>query len=136
MRLGPGQRKCHIAAGKQLQDLVQRFSARGVNVHHCLRIQHEPTDRCGTLRDQCLDFFRKQIGIGKVEMAFTLINVAGQRAVRVSLQPEFFSGMLQSPFVEQRKKGVPPQEIAPEIADPLVGRASPCRKRSSWTSDR
>ncbi len=54
------------------------------------------------------------------KMAFTLIDVAGQQAVRVSLKPEFFAKMLGSPFVELRKKGVPPQDIAPEIADPLV----------------
>ena len=54
------------------------------------------------------------------KMAFTLVDVANQRAVRVSLKPEFFAKMLESPFVEQRKKGVPPQDIAPEIADPLV----------------
>lgn len=54
------------------------------------------------------------------KMAFTLVDVASQRSVRVSLKPEFFAKMLESPFVEQRKKGVPPQDIAPEIADPLV----------------
>lgn len=54
------------------------------------------------------------------KMAFTLIDVAGKRAVRVSLKPQFFANMLQSPFVEQRKQGVPPQDIAPAIADPLV----------------
>ncbi len=54
------------------------------------------------------------------KMAFTLIDVAGGRAVRVSLKPEFFAKMLESPFVEQRKNGIPPQDIAPEIAVPLV----------------
>lgn len=54
------------------------------------------------------------------KMAFTLVDVAGQRSVRVSLKPDFFAKMLESPFVEQRKKGVPPQDIAPEVADPLV----------------
>ena len=54
------------------------------------------------------------------KMAFTLIDVAAQRAVRVCLKPEFFAKMLESPFVEQRRKGVPPQDIAPEIGDPLV----------------
>ncbi len=54
------------------------------------------------------------------KMAFTVVDVAGQRAVRVSLKPGFFEKMLESPFVEERKKGVPPQDIAPEIADPLV----------------
>jgi formylmethanofuran dehydrogenase subunit E len=56
------------------------------------------------------------------KMAFTLIDVAGQRSVRISLKPEFFAGMLKSPFVEQRKAGVPPQDIAAEVAEPLVER--------------
>ena len=54
------------------------------------------------------------------KMAFTLIDVAGQRAVRVSLKPGFFAKMLESPFVELRKQGVPPQKIDPGVADPLV----------------
>ena len=54
------------------------------------------------------------------KMAFTLVDVNGKRAVRVSLKPEFFSRMLQSPFVEQRKRGIPPQDIPAEIADPLI----------------
>ena len=54
------------------------------------------------------------------KMAFTLIDVQGKKSTRVSLKPGFFANMLKSPFVEQRKKGVPPQDIAPEIADPLV----------------
>ncbi len=54
------------------------------------------------------------------KMAFTLIDVQGQRSVRVSLKPEFFARMLKSPFVEQRKQGIPPQDIAPEITGPLV----------------
>jgi formylmethanofuran dehydrogenase subunit E len=53
------------------------------------------------------------------KMAFTLIDVAGKRAVRVSLKSKFFAGMLKSPFVEQRKIGVPPQDVPPEICDPL-----------------
>ena len=54
------------------------------------------------------------------KMAFTLIDIRGKRSVRVSLKPEFFARMLKSPFVEQRKQGIPPQAIAPEVADPLV----------------
>ncbi len=54
------------------------------------------------------------------KMAFTLVDVPSQRAVRVSLKPEFFARMLQSPFLEQRKRGVPPQKIPAEIADPLI----------------
>ncbi len=56
------------------------------------------------------------------KMAFTLIDNASGRAVRVSLKPEFFAAALNSPFVQQRKRGVPPQEIAPEIAEPLIAK--------------
>ena len=45
-------------------------------------------------------------------MAFTLIDVASGRRVRVHLKPDFFEQTLQSPFVRQRRAGVPPQEIA------------------------
>ncbi len=54
------------------------------------------------------------------KMAFTLIDVASLRSVRVSLKPEFFGNMMQSPFVEQRQSGILPQDISAEIADPLV----------------
>ena len=56
------------------------------------------------------------------KMAFTLIDQGTGRAVRVSLKPDFFEKALASPFVQQRKAGVPPQDIAPEIADPQVER--------------
>jgi len=56
------------------------------------------------------------------KMAFTLIDQQTGRAVRVSLNPDFFEKALASPFVQKRKDGVPPQDIAPEIADPLVDR--------------
>ncbi len=54
------------------------------------------------------------------KMAFTLIDVKNQKAVRVRLKTEFFEKMLSSPFVEERKKGVLPQDVPAEIADPLV----------------
>ncbi len=54
------------------------------------------------------------------KMAFTLIDNKTGKSVRVSLNPEFFAKTLGSPFVQQRKDGVPPQDIASEIADPLV----------------
>ena len=54
------------------------------------------------------------------KMAFTLIDAKSGRSVRVSLKPEFFAMALNSPFVQQRKAGVPPQDIPAEIADPLV----------------
>jgi len=54
------------------------------------------------------------------KMAFTLTEAATGRSVRVSLRPEFFEKALGSPFVQKRKAGVPPQDIDPEITDPLV----------------
>lgn len=54
------------------------------------------------------------------KMAFTLIDQKTGRSVRVSLKPDFFEKALSSPFVQQRKAGVPPQDISPDIANPLV----------------
>ena len=54
------------------------------------------------------------------KMAFTLIDVKTGRAVRVSLKPDFFEMALKSPFVQKRKAGVPPQDIEPEVTNPLV----------------
>lgn len=56
------------------------------------------------------------------KMAFTLIDQQTGRSVRVSLKPGFFEKALGSPFVQKRKAGVPPQDIEPEIADPLINR--------------
>lgn len=56
------------------------------------------------------------------KMAFTLVDQQTGRAVRVSLKPGFFENALGSPFVQQRKAGVPPQDIKPEITDPMVAR--------------
>ncbi len=54
------------------------------------------------------------------KMAFTLIDTKRNKAVRVQLKPEFFGKMLGSPFVQQRKQGVPPQDIPASVTDPLV----------------
>jgi formylmethanofuran dehydrogenase subunit E len=56
------------------------------------------------------------------KMAFTLIEAKSGKGIRVSLKPEFFEKALQSPFVQERKKGVPPQDISPETTNPLVER--------------
>jgi formylmethanofuran dehydrogenase subunit E len=56
------------------------------------------------------------------KMAFTLVDTRTGRAVRVSLKPDFFEKALNSPFVQERKKGVPPQDIPAEITAPLVER--------------
>ena len=56
------------------------------------------------------------------KMAFTLIDTETNRAVRVSLKPDFFEKALSSPFVKKREAGVKPQDIEPEITDPQVER--------------
>src|SRR5512135_2687324 len=45
------------------------------------------------------------------KMAFTLVDQGNGKAVRVSLKPDFFENALNSPFVQQRKAGVLPQDI-------------------------
>ena len=55
------------------------------------------------------------------KMAFTLVEAATGKAVRVRLKDEFFKNLLyNSPFVKLRKDGVAPQDVPAEIADPLV----------------
>ena len=54
------------------------------------------------------------------KMACTLIDTRRNKAVRVQLKPEFFAKMLNSPFVQQRKQGVLPQDVPADITDPLV----------------
>lgn len=56
------------------------------------------------------------------KMAFTLIDSRTGHRVRVSLKPEFFQKSLNSPFVQQRKQGVAPQDIPAEIADPIIAK--------------
>jgi len=56
------------------------------------------------------------------KMAFTLIDMAAEKAVRVSLKPDFFEQALDSPFVQQRKAGVAPQDIESQFVEPLVER--------------
>ena len=54
------------------------------------------------------------------KMAFTLVDTKTDRAVRVSLAPGFFAKMLQSPFVQKRRDGVPPQDVDPALLEPLL----------------
>ena len=54
------------------------------------------------------------------KMAFTLIDIKRQKAVRVQLKRDFFGKMLQSPFVQQRKQGVLPQDIPASLTNALV----------------
>jgi formylmethanofuran dehydrogenase subunit E len=66
------------------------------------------------------------------KMAFTLTDVKTGRSVRVSLKPEFFEKALNSPFVQERKKGVPPQDIPAAVTDPLVQRVLGFLNPSFW----
>ena len=54
--------------------------------------------------------------------AITLIDTKGNRAVRVSLNPEFQKQALGSQFVALRRQGVEPKDIPAEIVDPLIER--------------
>jgi len=54
--------------------------------------------------------------------AITLIETRTRRAVRVALNPEFQKKGLASEFVRLRSQGIEPQDIAPEIVDPIIER--------------
>jgi len=56
------------------------------------------------------------------KLAFTLIDNNTGRSVRVTVKPDFLENALNSPFVRKRKEGVPPQDIDPDITDPLVNK--------------
>ncbi len=56
------------------------------------------------------------------KMAFTLIDVKSGRSVRVSIKNEMLAQSLKSPFIEQRKAGVSPQDVPAEIADPVINK--------------
>lgn len=58
----------------------------------------------------------------RYKFAFTLIDVEHGKAVRVSLKPEYVEKMLNSPFVKLRSQGKKPQEIEPEVLQPLLER--------------
>ncbi len=56
------------------------------------------------------------------KMAFVLIDVIEEKAVRVALRPEFIKEALKSPFLERRQQGIPPEMIEPEIAEAAVNK--------------
>lgn len=62
------------------------------------------------------------LGVDRARDKELFVAAETGNAVRVSLKPDFFEMALNSPFVQQRKAGVPPQDIEPEITDPLVNR--------------
>ncbi len=60
----------------------------------------------------------RRTGYGK--WALMLVEPASERAVRVAVRPEVMEAAFDSPFVAERKQGVPPTEIALEVSRPLV----------------
>ncbi len=63
------------------------------------------------------------VSLGYSKNAITLIEVKSKRAVRVVLNPKFQKMAIDSEFAKLRSQGVEPQDIAPEIVDPLVDAA-------------
>ncbi len=63
----------------------------------------------------------KKLRYGK--LAFTLIDRKAKKQIRVSVKAEFILQALKtSPFIAQRKMGVPPQEVKREIAEAAVNK--------------
>ena len=62
----------------------------------------------------------EKLNLGKT--AFTLIDVASKREVRVAVRPDFQAKAMDSDFVKLRKQGIEPKDIDPEITDPAVER--------------
>ena len=54
------------------------------------------------------------------KIGIILIDVKNKKAVRVNINPEFHKMAIGSQFVQMRKNGIEPKDIAPEIIDPLV----------------
>lgn len=57
------------------------------------------------------------------KLAFTLVDVQGQRAVRVQLKSEYVETMMQSRFVKQRSKGTGLEEMSSGMMAPLIASA-------------
>jgi formylmethanofuran dehydrogenase subunit E len=52
--------------------------------------------------------------------AIVLVDLKTNRAVRVSICPEFFEKALNSEFVQLRKQNIEPKDIKPELVIPLI----------------
>ncbi len=52
--------------------------------------------------------------------AIVLVDLKTNRAVRVSIRPEFFAKALSSEFVKLRKQKVEPKDIKPELVKPFI----------------
>ncbi|CAA7601526.1 Formylmethanofuran dehydrogenase, subunit E domain protein [Acididesulfobacillus acetoxydans] len=54
------------------------------------------------------------------KFAFTLIDPKTKRAVRVSAKHDRMKTCLTMPFFEERKKGIPPYDLDPNVVLPLI----------------
>lgn len=55
------------------------------------------------------------------KLAFTLIDIKGGKKIRISVKPDFILEALKSsPFIAERKKGIPPQDVDPAIAEKAI----------------
>lgn len=54
------------------------------------------------------------------KFALTLIDAQTKRAVRVSARYDRMKQCLDMPFFEQRKQGIPPFKLDPQVVDPLI----------------
>jgi formylmethanofuran dehydrogenase subunit E len=52
--------------------------------------------------------------------AIVLVDLKTNRAVRVSIRPEFFEKALNSEFVQLRRQKIEPKDIKPELVMPLI----------------
>lgn len=52
--------------------------------------------------------------------AIVLVDLKTNRAVRVSVRPEFFAKALNSEFVQMRKQKIEPKDIKPEVVLPMI----------------
>lgn len=70
------------------------------------------------------------LGKGNIEKldygknAITVIDVKSKKAVRVSLRPKFQKKTLTSEFEKLRSQGLHPQDIKPEVIDPIIDEIS------------
>ncbi len=60
----------------------------------------------------------EKINHGK--LAFTLIDKATKRAIRVVVKPEIVQGLFKTKFAEERMQGIPADEVTREYADEAI----------------
>ena len=58
--------------------------------------------------------------LGFHKLAFSLIDNASGRSVRVTVKPDVIEAGLAGPFVTLRKQGIAPRDIAGDVVNPLI----------------